>query len=177
MTFKPCDPPIKRLKETARKVSLMSYEARLAMLNLQLPPVAPPIANYVPAVIAGHLLIISGQLCFGLDGKLSPAHTGKVRDVVLPDAAKDAARLAGLNVIAQIRAAIGTLDRVKRIVRLGGMINSPPDFSALPPIMNGASDLMVELFGDAGRHARTTVGMASLPLDAAIEVEAMVEIV
>jgi enamine deaminase RidA (YjgF/YER057c/UK114 family) len=155
---------------------VMSFEARFAALGLALPPAAPAIANYVPAVVTGSLLIVSGQLCFGLDGKLSPDHVGKVRDVVSPEKAKDAARLAGLNVIAQARAVLGSLDRVKRIVRLGGMINSPADFSALPPIMNGASDLMVELFGDAGRHARTTVGMASLPLDAVIEVEAMIEI-
>jgi enamine deaminase RidA (YjgF/YER057c/UK114 family) len=154
----------------------MSFDARLKALGIALPPAAAPVANYVPAVVAGPFLVVSGQLCFGLEGTLSPEHVGKVRDAVHPDKAKEAARLAGLNVIAQIKATLGSLDKVKRIVRLGGMINSPPDFTALPAIMNGASDLMVEIFGDAGRHARTTVGMASLPLNAVIEVEAMVEI-
>jgi enamine deaminase RidA (YjgF/YER057c/UK114 family) len=151
-----------------------SPDRRLQEMGLVLPTPAAPVANYVGSLRTGSLLLVSGQLCFGLDGKL--VATGKVGGGVSPDTARDAARWAAINVLAQIQAGLGTLDRVARIVRLGGFIACVPDFTGHPAIMNGASDLMVEVFGDAGRHVRTTVGVPSLPLDAPVEVEAMVEV-
>ena len=146
---------------------------RLAERGITLPPAAAPVANYVPFVITGDLLVISGQVCFGPDGKLAPAHVGKLGGSVSPEAGREAARLCGLNLLAQAQAALGDLDRITRCVRLGGFINATPDFTALPAIMNGASDLMVEALGDKGRHARSTVGMAVLPMDCAVEVEGL----
>lgn len=154
----------------------MSIEARLKSLGLVLPQAAAPVANYVPAVRTGSLLVISGQLCLGADGKLADAHKGKVGGSVSQETAKEAARLCAINLLAQAKAALGSLDQIRRCVRLGGFINSTPDFIPLPAVMNGASDLMVEVLGDAGRHARTTVAVAQLPLDAAVEVEAMFEV-
>lgn len=154
----------------------MSVEARLKELGIVLPQAAAPVANYVPAVRAGSLLVISGQLCLGADGKLADAHKGKVGGNVSQELAKEAARLCAINLLAQAKAALGSLDAIRRCVRLGGFINSTPDFIPLPAVMNGASDLMVEVLGDAGRHARTTVGVAQLPLDAVVEVEAMFEV-
>jgi enamine deaminase RidA (YjgF/YER057c/UK114 family) len=145
----------------------------LQSLGISLPPAVAPIANYVPFVMTGQLLVISGQLCLGPDGKLAPRHVGKLGGNVSAEAGIEAARFCAINLLAQAAAALGDLDRVTRCVRLGGFINATPDFSALPPIMNGASDLMVAVLGDNGRHARSTVGMAVLPLDAAVEVEAM----
>ncbi|MFM9973664.1 MAG: RidA family protein [Beijerinckiaceae bacterium] len=151
-------------------------EKRLQELKITLPVATAPVANYVPFVITGNLLVISGQVCFGPDGKLDAKHTGKLGGVVSPEAGKEAARLCALNLLAQATAALGSLDRITRCVRLGGFINATPDFTALPGIMNGASDLMVEVLGDKGRHARSTVGMSALPMDCAVEVEAMFEI-
>ncbi|MBN9063690.1 MAG: hypothetical protein BGP06_12060 [Rhizobiales bacterium 65-9] len=149
----------------------------LARAGLVIPTPAAPVANYVPAVLTGSLLVVSGQLCFQ-DGKLDPAHCGKLGEDVSIENGQAAARLCAVNLLAQAKAALdGDLDRVKRVVRLGGFINSAPDFNALPQVMNGASDLMVAAFGDAGRHARTTVGVAQLPMDCAVEVEAMFEVV
>lgn len=148
---------------------------RLAELGITLPPAAAPVANYVPFVITGNLLVISGQVCFGPDGKLASAHVGKLGGSISPEAGREAARLCGLNLLAQAQAALGDLDRIIRCVRLGGFINAAPDFTALPAIMNGASDLMVEVLGDKGRHARSTVGMSVLPMDCAVEVEGMFE--
>jgi enamine deaminase RidA (YjgF/YER057c/UK114 family) len=154
----------------------MSVEAKLAELGIVLPTPVAPIANYVPAVRSGHLLIISGQLCLGLDGKLASEHKGKVGAEVSPEAGAEAARLCAINIFAQARAALGSLDAITRCVRLGGFINAVPTFAALPAVMNGASDLMVAVLGDKGRHARSTIGVAELPLDAAVEVEAMFEV-
>lgn len=148
---------------------------RLAELQITLPQAAAPVANYVPYVITGNLLVISGQVCFGLDGKLAPEHIGKLGGGVTPENGKAAARLCALNLLAQAQAALGDLDRITRCVRLGGFINAAPDFTALPAVMNGASDVMVEILGDKGRHSRSTVGMAVLPMDCAVEVEAMFE--
>ena len=148
---------------------------RLTELQITLPQAAAPVATYVPYVITGNLLVISGQVCFGPDGKLAPEHTGKLGGGVTPENGKAAARLCALNLLAQAQAALGDLDRITRCVRLGGFINAAPDFTALPAIMNGASDAMVEILGDKGRHARSTVGMAVLPMDCAVEVEAMFE--
>jgi enamine deaminase RidA (YjgF/YER057c/UK114 family) len=150
--------------------------SKLAELGIVLPTPAAPVANYVPFVQSGSLLVISGQLCLGPDGKIAQAYKGKVGAEVSLEAGQAAARLCGINLLAQVQAALGDLDRVRRVVRLGGFINSAPDFGAVPGVMNGASDLMVEVFGDLGRHARSTVGVAQLPLDAAVEVEAMFEV-
>ncbi|MFC0283578.1 RidA family protein [Camelimonas abortus] len=151
-------------------------EQRLAELGVTLPAPAAPLANYTPFVRSGSLVIISGQLCLGPDGALAPEHRGKVGAGVSAGDARAAARLCAINVLAQLRACIGDLDLVVRCLRLGGFINAAPDFDGLAGVMNGASDFMVEALGDAGRHARSTVGVASLPLGAAVEVEGMFEV-
>ncbi len=145
-------------------------------MGLVLPTPAAPVANYVPAVRTGNLLFVSGQVCYGLDGTLSDSHKGKLGAGVSMEAGTEAARLCAINLLAQARAALGSLDKIIRCVRLGGFINATPEFVALPSVMNGASDLMVAVLGDKGRHARTTVGMASLPMDCAVEVDAIFEI-
>ena len=149
-------------------------EARLRDLGIELPAAVAPIANYVPFVRTGSLLIISGQLPLE-DGKLIDRYKGKLGKDVFNEAGQQAARVAAINVLAQAQVALGDLDRVRRVVRLGGFINATPGFIALAAVMNGASDLMVQVFGDHGRHARTTVGVAELPMDASVEVEAMLE--
>lgn len=155
----------------------MTIEARLAAMNISLPAAAAPVANYVPCVIAGNLLVVSGQLPFGADGKIAPEQIGKLGAGVTDEAGRAAARQCVVNVLAQAKAALGgDLSRLKRCVRLGGFINSAPDYAALPVVMNGASDVIVEAMGEAGRHARSTIGVAQLPLSAAVEVEAMFEI-
>jgi len=145
---------------------------RLAELGIVLPAPVAPVANYVPAVRTGSMLVVSGQISLGPNGLIA----GKLGADVTIEAGQLAARQCGLNVIAHIQATLGDLDRVVRIVRLGGFINCMPDFVDGPKVMNGASDLMVEVFGDKGRHARSTIGVAALPLNAAVEVEAMVEV-
>ncbi len=149
---------------------------RLTELGLVLPVAVAPVANYAPFVLSGSLLIVSGQLPFGADGALALRHKGKLGGEVLSAHGRDAARLCALNVLAQAQAALGSLARVNRCLRLGGFINCRPHFQDLAAVMNGASDLMVDVFGDRGRHARSTIGVAQLPLDAAVEVEAMFEI-
>lgn len=149
-------------------------EATLAELGITLPRPMPPIANYVPYVVTGNLVVVSGQVP-AIDGKI--AVTGKVSWGVSPDQAKEAARLCFINVLVHLKAACGgDLDRVKRVVRLGGFIAAPSEFTQHAQVMNGASDLAVAVFGDAGRHARTTIGVPALPADAAVEVEGMFEI-
>ena len=148
-------------------------EARLESLGIVVPVAAAPAGNYVPAVLSGRLLFISGQLPF-VDGK--PSHFGALgRDVSL-EAGRAAARICGLNIVAQARAALGDLDRIARVVKLTGFVNSSPDFTDQPKVLNGASDLMVEIFGDKGVHARAAVGVAALPLGVPVEVEAILEI-
>jgi enamine deaminase RidA (YjgF/YER057c/UK114 family) len=149
---------------------------RLAELGIELPAPVAPVANYVPYVRTGALLVISGQLPIGLDGKLAPDHVGKLAPGGTVDLARAAARLCAINVLAQAKAALGDLDAITRVVRLGGFFNVAGSFDALPQAMNGASDLMAEAFGERGRHARTTVGVAHLPLNALAEVEAMFEV-
>ena len=149
-------------------------ERRLTELGITLPKSAAPIANYVPYVQTGALLVVSGQLCLDADGKL--VAKGKLGAGVAVEQGQNAARACAINLIAQVKAAIGDLDRVARVIRLGGFINSDPGFLEGPKVMNGASDLMVALFGEKGRHARTTVGVAVLPADAAVEVEGLFEI-
>jgi len=155
---------------------MSTVESTLKSMGIALPSPAAPVANYVPYVRTGNLVIISGQLCLGLDGKLADSHKGKLGAEVSMELGQEAARLCAINVLAQLRAAIGDLDRVTRCVRLGGFINAVPTFAQLAPVMNGASDLMVAALGDKGRHARSTIGVAELPLDASVEVEGMFEV-
>jgi enamine deaminase RidA (YjgF/YER057c/UK114 family) len=154
----------------------MTAGDRLAALGISLPSPAAPVANYLPFVISGSLLVISGQLAFGPDGKVGSAHSGKLGATVSNDAGQAAARLCAINILAQAKVALGDLDRISRCIRLGGFINAAPDFTNLAAVMNGASDLMVEVFGDKGRHARSTIGVATLPLDSSVEIEALFEI-
>lgn len=155
---------------------MRQVDQRLSDLGIALPRPAAPVANYVPFVRTGNLVIISGQLCLGPDGKLDPGHIGKLGGEIGPEAGQAAARLCAINLLAQLKAAVGDLDLVERCVRLGGFINAVPTFAALAQVMNGASDLMVAALGDAGRHARSTIGVAELPLDACVEVEGMFEV-
>ncbi len=155
---------------------MSAVEQKLAELGITLPTPAAPVANYVPVVRTGNLVILSGQLPFGPDGKLTPVHTGKLGNEVTLETGQEAARLCAVNVLAQLRSVIDGWDDVVRCVRLGGFINAVPSFAALAPVMNGASDLIVAVLGERGRHARTTIGVAELPLDAAVEVEALFEV-
>jgi len=151
-------------------------DAKLQELGIALPTPAAPVANYVPFVRSGNLVVISGQLCLGPDGKIAGDHKGKLGAEVSMEQGQAAARLCAINVLAQLKAAVGDLDNVVRCVRLGGFINAVPSFAQLAPVMNGASDLMVAVLGDKGRHARSTIGVAELPLDASVEVEGMFEV-
>lgn len=146
----------------------MSIAARLAELGITLPQAAAPVASYVPVVVNGGLAYTAGQLPF-VDGEVM---TGKLGDTVSLEQGQVAARACGLMILAQLEAA-GLLDRVERVVRLGGFVASTPDFTDQPMVANGASDLMVEVFGDAGRHARSAVGVPVLPRNAAVEVDAI----
>ncbi len=148
-----------------------TIENKLASLGITLPSPASPVANYVPCVRTGNLLVVSGQLCFGPDGKL--VARGQLGGSVSLGEGQKAARACAVNLLAQVKAAIGDLDKVVHVVRLGGFINSAPGYADGPKVMNGASDLMVEVFGDNGRHARSTVGVSALPADAAVEVEGL----
>jgi enamine deaminase RidA (YjgF/YER057c/UK114 family) len=151
-----------------------TIEAKLTSLGIALPAPAAPVANYVGFVRSGNLLFVSGQVCFDAQGKLIAK--GKLGAGVSVEQGAAAARGCGINLLAQVKAAIGDLDKVVRVVRLGGFVNSAPDFLDGPKVLNGASDLMVAVFGDKGRHARTTVGVASLPADASVEVEGIFEV-
>ena len=153
---------------------MAQVEQKLAGLGIALPTPAAPIANYVGFVRTGSLLFVSGQICFGPDGKL--VAKGKLGGTVSVEDGQKAARACAINLLAQVKVALGDLDKVVRVVRLGGFINSVPSFIDGPKVMNGASDLMVEVFADKGRHARTTVGVAALPVDAAVEVEGLFEV-
>lgn len=149
-------------------------EARLAELGITLPSPPAPVANYVPFVVTGNLVVVSGQVP-AVDGRI--AWTGKVGDTVTVEQGQAAARQCVLNVLGHLRTACGgDLDRVRRVVRLGGFVASGPGFSQHAVVMNGASDVAVAVFGEAGRHARSTIGVPALPGDAAVEVEGMFEI-
>ena len=151
----------------------MGAEARLKRLGIQLPSVPTPLANYVRSVRVGNLLFLSGH---GPQKDGKQAFVGQVgRDLSVEEGAQ-AARLVGLNLLASTREALGSLDRVKRIVKVLGMVNAPEGFGDQPKVINGFSDLMVEVFGEAGRHARSAVGMASLPMGIAVEIEMIVEV-
>ncbi len=156
---------------------------RLAELGIVLPHPAAPVANYVPTVAtsgvgpgAARLLYVSGQLPFGPDGTLEARHKGKLGPDSPIEAAREAAQRCAINILAQAQAALGDLDKVIRVVRLGGFFNVASAFDPLAQAMNGASDLMAEVFGERGRHARTTVGVAHLPMNALVEVDAIFEI-
>jgi enamine deaminase RidA (YjgF/YER057c/UK114 family) len=149
----------------------MSADARLAELGLALPPPPRPIGNYVPYRIGGGLLFLSGVGPRRADGT---SLTGKVGSVIDTEAAYEAARLCGLNLLTNMRAALGSLDRVDTILKVLGMVNAVPDFTQHPKVINGCTDLFVEVFGDNGRPARSAVGMGSLPGDISVEIEAIV---
>lgn len=150
-----------------------SVEKKLAELGIVLPTPAAPIANYVGFVRSGRLLFVSGQLCL-VDGKA--VAVGKLGGEVSIEQGREAARVCAINLLAQVKAALGDLDKVVRVVRLGGFVASTPGFLDGPKVLNGASDLMVDVFGEKGRHARTTIGVAVLPGDAAVEVEGTFEV-
>ena len=151
----------------------MSIAARLTELGITLPQPAAAVANYVPFARTGNLLHISGQIAMDASGGIK----GVVGEDVTPERAAEAARLCGINLLAQMNAALdGDLDRVVRIVKLGGFVQAGPGFHAIPAVINGCSDLMVEVFGDKGRHARSAVGVYQLPLGVAVEIDAVVEV-
>lgn len=150
----------------------MSHDARLSALNITLPDAPAPAANYVPYVRSGNLLYVSGQISAGPDGLIK----GRLGDDLDVAAGAAAARRCGLALLAQARAALGSLDQIKRVVKLGGFVCSTSDFTDQPEVVNGCSDLMVEVFGDAGRHARAAVSVNALPRGVAVEIEAIFEV-
>ncbi|HEY8489086.1 MAG TPA: RidA family protein [Thermaerobacter sp.] len=148
----------------------MSFERRLEELGLELPPVAAPVAAYVPGVLQDGWLYVSGQLPLR-EGQV--LYRGKVGRDVTPEDGYAAARVCALNILAVVRSVAGSLDRVRQVVKVVGFVNSAPGFTGQPQVVNGASELFGQVFGDRGRHARSAVGVAELPLDAAVEVEAI----
>jgi enamine deaminase RidA (YjgF/YER057c/UK114 family) len=158
--------------ETASNQGISRVEARLAELGLTLPGVAAPVAVYVPAVVSGNHVYTSGQLPF-IDGKLTV--TGKVGAGVSAEDAKSLAATCAINAIAALKSVIGDLDRVTRIVKVVGFVASDPSFIGQPGVVNGASELLGTVFGDAGVHSRSAVGVAVLPLDSPVEVELIAE--
>ncbi|MFQ5380667.1 MAG: RidA family protein [Dehalococcoidia bacterium] len=151
----------------------MSAEDRIEELGIELPPPPSPAGLYSPCVETGNLLFVSGQIPSGPDGPLRTGHCGT--DVSV-DEASELARVCGINALAAVRAHLGTLDRVARVVRVGGFVASSPAFVEHPKVVNGASQLMLDVFGEAGRHARAAVGMAALPAGVPVEVEFLFEI-
>lgn len=152
----------------------MTIEQKLAELGLELPNVATPAGAYVPAVISGNLVFTAGQIPL-VDGVLMA--TGKVGNEISPEFAKEITQRCALNALAAIKSVLGDLNRVKRVVKVVGFVASTPEFTGQPGVLNGASELLGKVFGDAGLHARSAVGVASLPLDAPVEVELIVEFV
>ena len=150
----------------------MSIDARLAELGIALPEAAAPVAAYVPVVIAGNMAFVSGQISF-VDGQLVK---GKLGADVSVEQGILAAQGCGLMILAQLKAALGSLDRVERVVKLGAFVNSTDTFTDQPKVANGASELMVAVFGEAGKHARAAVGVSALPLGCAVEVDAIVAV-
>jgi enamine deaminase RidA (YjgF/YER057c/UK114 family) len=151
----------------------MTIQQRLAELGIVLPHAAAPAANYVPTVLHGGLLHISGQIPFDTDGQLI---RGRIGDTMTMKEGEAAARRCAVGLLAQMQTALGSLDKVLRVVKLGVFVNSTAEFTDHPKVANGASDLMVAVFGDAGRHARSAVGVAALPLGVAVEVDAIVAV-
>ena len=150
----------------------MSISARLAELGIELPQAAAPVAAYVPVVVAGGMAYVSGQLPF-VGGQLV---TGRLGDDVSLEQGTAAAQACGLMILAQLKATLGSLDRVERVVKLGAFVNSTMDFTDQPKVANGASELMAQVFGEAGKHARSAVGVPVLPHGAAVEVDAIVAV-
>lgn len=150
----------------------MSPEDKLESLGITLPEPAKAVANYVPFVISGNMLFVSGQISMGSDGLV----TGCLGKNMTTEDGQAAARLCGINLLAQCKAAVGDLSKIKRVVKLGGFVNATPDFIEVPQVINGCSDLMVEVLGDAGRHARSAVACPTLPLGVAVEVDGVFEI-
>jgi enamine deaminase RidA (YjgF/YER057c/UK114 family) len=148
-------------------------EARLERLGLTLPPAPNPVANYVPYLIAGDLLFVSGQISKGADGAVV---MGCLGGGMTTEAGAAAALLCALNILAQAKAAAGSLERIAQVVKLTGFVAATPDFTDHPKVINGASDLMVEVLGDKGRHTRAAVGVASLPMGSAVEVDAILRL-
>jgi enamine deaminase RidA (YjgF/YER057c/UK114 family) len=152
---------------------MSKIDARLAELGITLPNPPAPVASYVPFVQSGNLVYISGQVSRAADGD----HLGKLGGGVTLEAGQAAARVCGLNLLAQLKAACGgDLDKVVRVIKLNGFVNVVPDYDPIPQVMNGCSDLMVEVFGDAGKHARAAVGVANLPMGMAVEVDGVFEV-
>lgn len=149
-------------------------EARLAQLGLTLPPAPSAVANYVPTLMAGELLFVSGQIAKTADGTVITGQIG--RDVTV-EQGQAAAKLCALNILAQAKAALGNLDRIIQVIRLTGFVNSGAGFSDHPKVINGASDLMVEVLGDKGRHTRAAVGASGLPSNTAVEIDAIIRFV
>ncbi|MEL6862487.1 MAG: RidA family protein [Pseudomonadota bacterium] len=147
-------------------------ESRLADLGITLPKPMAAVANYVPFVISGSQLFVSGQVSAGADGLVK----GRLGETMSLEDGQAAARLCAINLITQCSAALGDLSRIKRVVKLGGFVNAHPDFEDIPQVINGCSDLMVEVFGEAGRHARSAVASPVLPLGVAVEVDGVFEI-
>lgn len=151
---------------------MSSPEDKLSALGITLPEPMAAVANYVPFVISGNQLFVSGQVSAGPDGLVK----GRLGETMALEDGQAAARLCAINLIAQCKAALGDLSRVKRVVKLGGFVNAHTDFEAIPQVINGCSDLMVDVFGDAGRHARSAVASPVLPLGVAVEVDGVFEI-
>jgi enamine deaminase RidA (YjgF/YER057c/UK114 family) len=159
---------------TSANEAVSAVESRLQDLGLTLPDVAAPVAAYIPAVVSGNHVYTSGQLPF-INGEL-PAK-GKVGSDIEPEAAKEYAAVCAVNALAAVKSQIGDLDRVSRIVKVVGFVASDPSFTGQPGVINGASELLGQVFGEAGAHARSAVGVAVLPLDAPVEVEIIVEFI
>jgi enamine deaminase RidA (YjgF/YER057c/UK114 family) len=150
----------------------LQFEQKISELGLTLPSVAPPAGSYLPSITSGNLVFTAGQIPL-VEGKL--AATGKVGSEISLDKAQELARICLLNGLAAIKSELGDLQRVKRIVKIVGFVSSDPSFTQQPQVINAASDLLAEIFGEAGRHARSAVGVAVLPLDAPVEIELIVE--
>ncbi|MEE9402983.1 MAG: RidA family protein [Desulfobacteria bacterium] len=151
----------------------MSAESKLKEIGLELPPAVKPIANYVPSVRTGNLVFLSGQGPLRKDGTMI---TGKVGADLTLEEGYEAARRVALGLLGSLKAEIGDLDKVRRVVKLLGMVNCTPEFTDQPKVINGASDLLVEVFGDKGKHARSAVGMNALPMNISVEIEMIVEV-
>ncbi len=148
-------------------------EKKLLEMGINLPKPAKPAANYIPYTIAGNILTISGQIPMGESGIEFVGKLGDTADIATGQAA---AKLCAINILAQAKAALGDLDRIKQVIKIQGFVNATPDFGDHPAVINGASDLLAEVLGDAGKHARAAVGMSSLPFGVAVEVDAIIEI-
>jgi enamine deaminase RidA (YjgF/YER057c/UK114 family) len=151
----------------------MQIEARLQELGITIPEAPAPLANYVGAVVSGNHVHLSGA---GPRGDAGYMHPGKLGQEVTTEQGAEAARICGINLLANLRAVIGDLDRVVRIVKVNGMVNCVPDFAELPQVLNGCSDFLVEVFGDKGKHARAVIGVAQMPLSFPVEIEMLVEV-